>query len=111
VTGDCAGPADPPRQRGRRRSIPVEDVAEIVRSWPTPNGYGPYIADRWGVPLGTARRWIYEARLAGLLAPGARDRPCRTCNGTGVTRWWHGNGPDPNTTNTTTSASTSTEEM
>ncbi len=74
----------------RPRRIPLFEVAEIVRNWPTAAGYGPYISWSWGVPLATARRWVYEARRAGLLEPGTTGRPCPACNGTGVTRWQNG---------------------
>ncbi len=72
---------------GRPEQIPLAEVARIVREWPTATGYGPYIAGRWNLPLATARRWIYQARLAGLLEPGTADRPCRACDGSGVARW------------------------
>lgn len=68
--------------------IPVDEVAQIVREWPTATGYCPHIAERWGVPITTARRWITEARRRGLLPPGGADRPCPVCKGTGV-RAWH----------------------
>ncbi len=71
----------------QRGPIPVDEVAAVVRDWPTAAGYGPYIADRWGVPLTTARRWVYEARKQGLLEPGTADRPCPACDGSGLTRW------------------------
>lgn len=71
----------------RPGQIPVEDIAAIVRNWPTSSGYGPYIAGRYGVPLATARRWVYETRRRGLLEPGTSDRPCPYCEGSGVSRW------------------------
>jgi hypothetical protein len=77
----------------RPARIPLTEVAAIVRGWPTANGYGPYIAGRWGIPVATARRWVYQARLAGLLEPGTTDRPCRACDGSGVARW--GSRPSP----------------
>lgn len=81
--------------------IPLDEVAEIVRNWPTPTGYGPYIAGRWGVPLPTARRWIYQARQVGLLAPGTADRPCPACDGSGVSRWGSRDWPAPDSPHAT----------
>lgn len=75
------------RHGATRGRIPLDAVADIVKNWPTPSGYGPYIAGRWQVPIATARRWIYQARLAGLLEPGTADRPCPSCDGSGVSRW------------------------
>ncbi len=71
----------------RPENIPYDDIAEIVRDWPTPRGYGPFIAGKYGVPLATARRWIYQTRLRGYLPAGTADRPCPTCEGTGVAHW------------------------
>ncbi len=71
----------------RPESIPFRDIARIVRDWPGTRGYGPHIAERFGVPIATARRWVYMTRVKGLLPSGMADRPCPTCDGTGVARW------------------------
>ncbi len=72
---------------GAAGGVPYEEVAAIVRDWPTSRGYGPYIAGRFQVSLPTARRWIYEARVRGLLPAGTDTRPCPACDGTGLARW------------------------
>ncbi len=66
---------------------PYEEVAAIVAEWPSPAGYGPFIANRYGVPITTARRWINRCRRLGLLPSGTEDRPCPTCAGSGTVRW------------------------
>ncbi len=71
----------------RPEHIPYEDIAEIVREWPTARGYGPHIAERYQVPVATARRWVYQTRLRGLLPAGTDDRPCPACGGSGVANW------------------------
>lgn len=67
--------------------IPYTDIAAIVSTWDGSHGYGPHIADRFGVPLATARRWVYQTRRRGLLPAGTATRRCRYCAGTGVTAW------------------------
>lgn len=69
-----------------KRRIPIEEVAQIVRDWPTSTGYAPHIAHTYGIPLGSAYRWIAEARRRGAL-PAGGEHPCPTCKGTGVRRW------------------------
>ncbi len=76
-----------PTVNSRPGRIPYEEIAEIVKGWPTPRGYGPYIAERYDVPIATARRWVYQARVQGHLPAGTDDRPCPACHGTGVARW------------------------
>lgn len=70
----------------RPRRIPALEIAKIVREWPTLTGYGPHIAARFGVPLGTAHRWVAETRRRGLLPPSG-EHPCPRCHGTGKIRW------------------------
>jgi hypothetical protein len=72
---------------GRPEQIPYDEIAEIVREWPSPRGYGPHIAQVYRVPLATARRWVYQTRLRGLLPAGTGDRPCPSCQGSGVANW------------------------
>lgn len=50
--------------------IPYAQVAAIVAGWPRRQGYGPAIAERFGVPLATAGRWVAKARERGYLEPG-----------------------------------------
>lgn len=69
-----------------RRRIPVEEVAQIVRTWPRGNGYAPHIARLYGIPIATAYRWVYEARQRGVLTDADGLRPCPTCAGTGRVR-------------------------
>ncbi len=73
--------------RPRPEHIPYDEIAAIVKAWPSARGYGPHIAARWRVPLATARRWVYQTRLRGLLPAGTDDRPCPSCGGTGVANW------------------------
>lgn len=70
----------------RPTRIPYEEVAAFVREWPKLAGYGPAIAERFGVPVATARRWVNQARLRGYLPPGA-EHTCPTCGGTGKRAW------------------------
>lgn len=74
-------------ERPARDRIPYEEIAEIVRTWPTRSGYGRHIAGKYGVPFTTAQRWIRVARQRGLLPPGTEDRPCRWCGGSGRVSW------------------------
>jgi hypothetical protein len=71
----------------RPKRVPYAEVAEIVRQ--NQKRYAPLIAERYGVPRTTAQRWAREARLRGYLAP-VEERVCRTCGGTGVTRYGSG---------------------
>ena len=66
--------------------IPVEEISELVNSWPRLTGYARAIAERYGVPLPTAYRWIAETRRRGLLAR-AGEHPCPTCGGSGLRTW------------------------
>lgn len=74
----------------RPNRIPYEDVAAFVQAWPSATGYAPALAERYGIPVRTAHRWISETRRRGALPPGdSIRRRCPTCGGTGevVTRW------------------------
>ena len=64
------------------RKPPLPEIAAIVADWPRLSGYGPHIADLYGVPIGVARAWIAQTRRAGLL-PASGPHPCRHCQGTG----------------------------
>lgn len=66
------------------RSIPYEEVAEFVHSWPSQTKYALALAEKYGIPVASARRWINEARRRGYLPAGSDPRPCRLCGGTGV---------------------------
>lgn len=69
------------------QTIPYLEVAAIVTGWPARTGYARAIADRFEIPVGTARSWVYYTRRRGYLPEGDADRPCRHCGGTGVVQW------------------------
>lgn len=66
--------------------MPLEQIAEIVRNWPTPKGYNGAIAKQFGVSRRTAERWVYLARKQGLLPVGSAPISCPRCGGSGEIR-------------------------
>jgi hypothetical protein len=67
--------------------IPYLEVAAIVTGWPASRGYVNAIAERFGVPVSTARSWVRHTRNRGYLPSGVDGHPCPACQGTGVKRW------------------------
>jgi len=67
--------------------IPYLEVAAIVTGWPTRTGRNQAIAEHFGITLATAQSWVKHTRKRGYLPRGDDSRPCRHCDGTGLTRW------------------------